>query len=126
MDALLAEARADADVNAVLLFGSEAQGEPARDVDVAMVLRRAFVGEIGDKQLQYAAFASGRRHEGVDASIFQALPLYVRRQVLRDAKPLFAKDEDELDALAIRTAKAWEDLRPYYDSYVEEVLRGRA
>jgi predicted nucleotidyltransferase len=123
LDALLAEARADPDVLAVLLFGSAAREGEGRDVDVCVVLRPDARRDPQDAHLRYLGHASGKRHEGLDVSVFQALPLYVRRQVLRDAVPLLLKDEDALYEIALQTVRAWTDFKPHYETYLEAVER---
>ena len=60
----------------------------------------------------------------VDAHVFRELPLYIRSRVLKEGRVLLVKDEDALDDLAIRTAKAFEDFKPTYRTYLEAVLRG--
>ena len=121
LERLLAEARADPAVLAVLQFGSSARGEPSRDLDLAVVLNSASEAQAEDKALAYAAHSSGRKHQGLDVSVFQALPLYVRRQALRDGRVLLVKDEADLYEVALRTAKAWEDFRPHYEEYLEAI-----
>jgi predicted nucleotidyltransferase len=121
---LLERARRDPDVLGVMLFGSHARGEAteASDVDVCLLL---FPGRVQppaatEKKLDYLADAAA----GLDLAIFQELPLYVRTRVLKEGRVLFAADEDALYDLAIRTAKAWEDFRPIYRRYLDEVARG--
>ncbi len=121
---LIAEAERDARVVGVIAFGSAARGEPHRDVDVAIVLTRAARGAATDAAIEYAGFSSGRKHVGLDVSVFQHLPLYVRHRVLTDARVLWARDEDEVYAVAIETVREWEDFRPHYEMYLEEVARG--
>jgi hypothetical protein len=36
---------------------------------------------------------------------------------------VFVRDEDRLYELAIRTARAFEDFRPYYQRYLDAVAR---
>ncbi|MBI2917306.1 MAG: nucleotidyltransferase domain-containing protein [Chloroflexi bacterium] len=118
---LLHQARDDPQVLAVMLFGSRARGEqrPDSDVDVCLVLQpgpyeRPFLTE---KRLDYLA------HHPVDVQVFQDLPLYVRRRVLKDGRLLFCRDEDTLYETALRTARAFEDFRPLYQAYLAEVAR---
>lgn len=121
-------AKADPDAIAVLLHGSAARGDPAaRDVDVAVVLSPNAREAPPDAALRYAGLSSGRRHAGLDVSVFQALPLYVRQRILAAHRILWVRDEAAHDALyevAWRTVKAWEDFRPHYNAYLEAVARG--
>lgn len=125
---VVAAARMDPEVIAVLLHGSMARGEPVpRDVDVTVVLAPEAAERAFDAAMRYAAFSSGKRHEGLDVTVFQDLPLYIRQRVLADHRILWTRNEDALDqlyAVAWRTVKEWEDFRPHYEAYLEEVARG--
>ncbi|MGH7818290.1 MAG: nucleotidyltransferase domain-containing protein [Candidatus Binatia bacterium] len=125
IEKLLAEARKDPEVLAVILFGSEARGEAglASDLDVCLVLpgRRHPSVHLSEKKLQYAA-----AHPGLDVQVFQQLPLYVRRRVLRDGRVLWTRDEDMLYEVAFRTAQEFEDFRPRYEEYLRSVERARS
>lgn len=120
LERLLAAAREDPDVLAVVLYGSRVRGEagPGSDTDVCLVLRDAFPREeLPRKALEYLGF-------DLDLRLFQALPLPVRRRVLKEGKVLFVRDEAALFDLGIQTAKAWEDFRHIYLDYLEAVARG--
>jgi len=105
---LIAQAEDDRDVLAVILFGSQARGEagPGSDVDVCVVLEADVPSaiEASRKRLDYLA---GR---DIDVKIFQQLPLYIRSRVLKEGR-------------AFRTARAFEDFRPYYQAYLDAVAR---
>jgi predicted nucleotidyltransferase len=119
--ALVAQAEDDRDVLAVILFGSQARGDagPGSDIDVCTVLEGGAPSaiEMGRKRLDYLA---GR---DLDVTIFQQLPLYIRSRVLKEGRVLFVRDEDRLYELAFRTARAFEDFRPYYRAYLDAVTR---
>jgi predicted nucleotidyltransferase len=118
---LIARAEDDRDVLAVILFGSQARGEagPGSDVDVCVVLEAGAPSaiEASHKRLDYLA---GR---DLDVKIFQQVPLYIRSRVLKEGRVLFVRDEDRLYELAFRTARAFEDFRPYYQAYLDAVTR---
>ncbi len=57
----------------------------------------------------------------LDVQIFQALPLYIRSRVLKEGQVLFVRDEDRLYDIAYRTAQAFEDFKPVYYRYLEQV-----
>ncbi len=124
LDALVAEAREDPDVLAVVRFGSTARGLSGRDVDVCVVLHEKPRGEPFDVHLRYSAHASGKRHEGLDVSVFQSLPLYVRERVIAEGVPLLVKDREAFFALVRRTYQEWETFRPHLDLYLDEVVHG--
>jgi predicted nucleotidyltransferase len=112
-----AMAGGDQDVLAVIVFGSAARGDagPASDIDVCLVLRPDAAVDPSEKRLAYLARVD------LDVHIFQQLPLYVRRRVLREGHVTLSKDDDALYALALRTAKAFEDFRHVYSQYLDAV-----
>ena len=121
MDKLLEMAHQDDDVLAVLLFGSVAREEqtPFSDIDICLVLRpqtKTYRNiDLSYKRLEYLKLFD------MDIHIFQQLPIYIRRQVLKEGKVLFVRDEDVLYDLATRTAKAFEDFKHIYYAYLEEI-----
>ena len=122
LDRLVERSRLDSDVLAVLLFGSQTRGEagPRSDVDVCLVLAPRPQTDrlsLAQKRLEYVMGFD------LDISIFQELPIYVRRRVLKDGRVLFVRDEDLLYEVAYRTAQAFEDFRHIYDAYLDEVAR---
>jgi predicted nucleotidyltransferase len=114
----------DAEVLAVILFGSAARGEetPASDIDICLVLRpgKYASGALTRKVLDYAA------EFPVDVHIYQRLPIYIRARVLKDGEVLFSKDDGTLYDLAFETVRQFEDFRPIYNLYLEEVARVRS
>lgn len=119
---LVEAVRADHDVLAVVLFGSHARGEenPASDTDICLVLKAGchIDLELSRKRLQYLKSCE------FDIQIFQQLPVYIRRRVLKEGKILFCRDETALYDLAFRTAQQFEDFRHIYEGYLEGVARG--
>lgn len=119
MKRLLRLAERDPDVLAVLLFGSQARREPGptSDVDVCVVLNTATFDAVtlSQKKLDYASAVD------LDVQIFQQLPLYVRRRILKEGRVLLVRDEDALYDLAFQTARAFGAFRRIYESYLNEV-----
>lgn len=122
LERLLIKARQDTDVLAVLLFGSAARRQektPLSDIDICLVLvpqtkpyERA---SLSRKRLEYLT------HFDLDVHVFQHLPIYIRRRVLKEGRALFVRDEVLLYELAFRTAQAFEDFKHIYYDYLEHV-----
>lgn len=122
LERLIERVRQDPNVLAVLHFGSRARGEagPGSDVDVCLVVTPRSQTDrlsLAQKRLEYLHGLD------LDISIFQELPIYVRRRVLKEGRVLFVRDEDLLYEVAYRTAQAFEDFRHIYDSYLNQVAR---
>lgn len=120
---LLARVQEDEEVLGAFLFGSVVRGEQTHfsDMDLCLVL--------GPRPLPFDPAALSRKRLdylkefSFDIQIFQQLPIYVRRRVLKEGKLLFVRDEARLYELALRTAQAFEDFRPFYLGYLEEIQR---
>lgn len=121
VEKLLAKVQEDKDVIAVFLFGSIARQEQTylSDIDICLVLDpkpRPFESTmLFRKRLDYL------NDIPLDIQIFQQLPLYVRKRVLKEGQILFVRDETLLYELAFRTAQAFEDFKRIYDNYLEGV-----
>jgi len=122
LDRLLNRVRDDRDILAVILFGSVARGDhsPKSDLDVCLVLQpqKYPPAVLSRKKLVYL------KGSDLDVHIFQQLPLYIRKRVLKEGKVLFERDTDALYEVAFRTAQAFEDFKPIYRAYLAEVARG--
>lgn len=120
---VLDKARADEAVLAVLLFGSHARGDahPTSDIDLCLVHVPGRESKAGRTllRMRYLEETSGRCR----VHVFQDLPLYIRRPVLKEGVVLLCKDWDALYALAYRTAQAFADFKPAYRAYLEQVER---
>lgn len=121
LDRLLARARVDGEILAVILFGSAVRGEttPDSDIDVCLVLH----DRSRDRRLLTQVRLDYASQGDLDVQVFQQLPLFVRSRVLKEGKVLFVRDEDALYELAARTTRAFEAFKPSYRAYLAEVLR---
>ena len=122
LDELVSRVRQDREVLGVLLFGSHARGEAGftSDVDVCLVVEPGTYEELelSRKKLEYLKYFD------LDVQLYQQLPLYIRRRVLKEGKVLFCRDEDQLYRLALRTIQEFEDFRHHYETYLEGISRG--
>lgn len=118
---LLAKAKSDSDVLAVMLYGSEARQEQisTSDIDICLVfnpqVKHAKRDIYSQKRLEYL------KDFAFDIQIFQQLPLFIRRRILKEGRVLLVRDERILYELAWRTAQAFEDFRHIHSAYLKEV-----
>ena len=115
---ILFRAGKDKDILAVMLFGSYARGERYRDVDVCLVLAPHGSAKAFDKRLEYSEY------KDLDVSIFQEIPLYVRKRILKEGIVKLCKDEDALYDLAFKTIQEFELFKPGYELYLKGVAGG--
>ena len=118
---LVDKVKEDEAVVSVLLFGSHARGDetPKSDIDLCLVLPpgRETRTEQTAVRMAYLEESSGR----LRIHVFQQLPLYVRRRVLKEGVVLLCKDWDALYGIACRTAQAFDDFKPIYRAYLDQV-----
>jgi len=107
----------DPDILAVILYGSYARGEEARDVDLCLVLFPNKARKGLDKRIEYSYY------DMIDVQVFQDLPLYMRPRIIKEGKLLHVKDEDLLYDVAIETAKEYELYRPKYEMYLDSIAK---
>ncbi len=125
IERLLSQVRQDEEVLAVFLFGSSVRNEKnvLSDIDLCLVLvprQKPFEPfELFNKRLDYLKIFN------FDIQIFQQLPLYIRRRILKEGKILFVRDEAILYEVAYRTAQAFEDFKPLYLNYLKEIKIAR-
>jgi predicted nucleotidyltransferase len=107
------------DILAVIFFGSAARGEnsSASDLDLCVVLLPNSYSalELSRIKLKYASQFT------VHLSIFQQLPLYIRKRVLQEGEILFCRDDDALYEVAFVTIREYSHFEPAYREYLKEV-----
>jgi uncharacterized protein len=112
-------AREAKDILAVILFGSSARGEnsSASDLDLCLVLMPdSYSGlELSKLKLGYASQFPAH------ISIFQQLPLYIRKRVFQEGKILFCRDDEALYEIAFKTMREYSLFEPTYREYLNEV-----
>jgi len=118
LNKLISLAEKDQDILAIIIYGSYARGEKYRDIDVCLVLDQKALSKAFDKQLEYS------RHENIDINIFQSLPLYIQKRVLKEGIIRHCKEEDALYDIAIKAVKEFELFQPKYQLYLEGVANG--
>ena len=109
----------DSKVIAVLLFGSFARNEKNyRDIDICLVLDKKYPPlQLSKKKLQYAILAK----TPLDIQIFQQLPIYIRKRILKEGKVLICKNQPLLYEIAFSTIKEFGFYEKLYNLYLDEI-----
>lgn len=108
----------DKEIIAVLVFGSYAREEHYRDIDICLVLNKKYSDlEMTNKRLKYGKILSSK----FDISVFQQLPLYIRKRVLKDGKIILCKNEELLYEIAFQTIKEFEYYKKIYYTYLNAI-----
>ncbi|MBI5252983.1 MAG: nucleotidyltransferase domain-containing protein [Euryarchaeota archaeon] len=115
---LVSKAGKDSNVLAVIVYGSYVGGGEYRDIDVCLVLDPKAQVNAFEKRLEYS------EHKNIDVNIFQTLPLYIQKRILREGIVTLCKDEDTLYDIAIKSVKEFELFKPKYELYLEGVANG--
>ncbi len=103
---------------AVLLFGSYARGEPNRDIDICLVLDKKYPNlSMTNLKIETSINLSSK----YDVSIFQQLPLYIRKRILEESKVLFCRDENLLYEIAYKTIRDFNLFEKAYNYYLNAI-----
>jgi len=118
---IIEKAKKDPEVIAIAIFGSYARNENYRDIDLCLFLKNKRYNKtyLSKRKFQYTL-----ENEKYDIQIFQQLPIYIRKRILREAKILYCKDEDMLYDLYFQTIKEFDDFKPLYEDYLEVIQNG--
>lgn len=123
LDRLVNLVKQDADILAVILFGSAARNQTHKnsDVDVCFVMDKDTYSSMEPfkKRLSYL------KSFDTDIQILQQLPLYIKIRVIREGKILFCRDEDKLYEIVFRTISEFADFEHIYRDYLKEVASVR-
>jgi len=106
-------------VRFIIFHGSAAEGRALPDSDIDICI---YYEGTADEQWTYRMNLLKELPDRYDVQIFQQLPLYVRKEVLK-GRPIYVKDKTIYDT-AYDTIKEYEDYRPYLMRYVREERTG--
>ena len=119
IEELISMVRSDEEVLAVILFGSRARWEHhcSSDVDICLVLKpRSFSKKyLSYKKINYL------KEFNLDIHVFQQLPIYIRKRVIKEGEILFCRDEDEMYNIAFKTMDEFSDFEYIYRDYLKEI-----
>lgn len=109
------------DILAILLFGSYIRGDESKrsDVDICIV-----APQCDDKQLIREVYRNLDVHKKkYDVRIFEALPLYIKIQIIEDNEVIFTRDVYELYEYFYLFRKLWGDQEHRQKLTKEEILK---
>ena len=100
-------------VRFVILYGSQALGKatPMSDFDFAVYYD-------GNKDERYRFLININFNENFDAKVFQDLPLYIQKEVLK-GKVIYAKDLSFVYDTAYNTIKDYSYFKKYHEDYIK-------
>ena len=114
LEKLVQMAEKDAEVLAVIAFGSFARGERHSDIDVCLVLKEKKANlDTSRKRLDYLS-----EFPDLDIHVFQQLPLHIRARILKEGKVLFCRDKNILYDIFYKTIKDFVYFEPKYRIYL--------
>ena len=117
-DNVVAKAKKDGNILAVIVFGSFARKERHSDIDICLVLKQKMETlKMSKIKLDYL-----RDFPSFDVQIFQQMPLYIRIRILKEGKILFCSNMDMLYDVAFAAIREFGDYKHIYDSYLQGVL----
>jgi predicted nucleotidyltransferase len=120
LNKFIKKAKEDKDILAVLLFGSSVSKKQFRDIDVCLVL----IGKQSNLKMSKKKLEYQKISDKADVQIFQQLPLYVQKEIIKNNKPLLIKDYETLFDMVRKTNQRFEDYKKYYFDYLEYIKHG--
>lgn len=109
----------DKQILALFLFGSTARRNNylGSDVDICLVLVPGpyTSKQLSEKKMEYLKLFN------LDIQIFQQLPIYIKRRVVKEGKVLFCRDEDKLYDNVFFVIREFADFEHIYYDYLKEV-----
>ncbi len=98
------------------LYGSFARGEPARDIDIGIFLKKDFKKNVF-YEADIALEIEKAVKKNVEVVVLNEKPLRFLNQVLRYGKRLISRDEKERIRFETFVTKSYIDFKPYYREY---------
>jgi len=106
-------------VRFIILYGSMAEGRAREDSDIDLAVY--YQGCEEDASQFRLEVLSELLDDAYDVQIFNHLPLYIRKDVLK-GEVLYYKDHEFLHEVAYQTLKEFEDFKKYYYDYIGEEM----
>ncbi len=102
-------------VQFIILYGSQREGRATEDSDVDICI--GYDGSRDEASRFRFRVLSDLFDDRYDVQIFQLLPLYVKKEVLK-GDVLYRRDKLELYDIAYRTIKEFDDFKHRYYDYI--------
>ena len=104
------------DVIAAYHYGSSARRQPARDIDIGIVVARPALTAIDVEPLaEQIAARCGRRRDDFDVRVVnEADPVFLGN-LMREGKRCFERNRDQRVAFEVQAMNAWLDFQPVWD-----------
>lgn len=101
-------------VKFIFLYGSSSKGLAREDSDIDICI---FYGGKKEEAERFRLKLLSTLSSKFDVQIFQSLPLYVRKEVLRGI-PIYVKDTRFLYETAFKTIQDFEDFKRHFYDYI--------
>ncbi len=103
------------DVQFIILYGSQSESRATEDSDVDICI--GYDGNRDEASRYRFKVISKLFDDRYDVQIFQLLPLYVKKEVLK-GEVLYRRDKNELYDIAYQTIKEFDDFKHRYYDYI--------
>lgn len=115
------------EVIAAYHYGSSARRQPARDIDIGLVVERAVMTTIDlDAITERIAAACGRPFDQFDVRVVnEADPVFLGN-LMRDGVCCFERDREQRIAFEVLANKVWLDFKPAWERVRRRVLEAWA
>jgi predicted nucleotidyltransferase len=113
---------AEPDVLAAYLYGSAARGEPARDLDVAIVFKRDVDVRSLERLGSALAQAGAPRGPEIDLRPLNGAAPRFQAAVLRDALVLFERDRRARHSFEAACLSRWADFKPTWSAMRDRMV----
>ncbi len=107
-------------VKFIILYGSQSTNKqtPMSDIDIAV-----YHDATKEQRFKFRMKILGRVNDKYDIQIFQDLPLYIRKDVIK-GELLYSSDKQFTHNIARKTYQAFEDFKKrYYDYIKKDVIK---
>jgi len=112
-------------VKGILVYGSLIKGYADRksDIDICVIEKEGIESE--DCFALYERILRVSANERYDIVVFNAIPWYLRGEILENNEVIYAEDADELDFWLYKQLKIWNGMKRRQRSVSAEDLIGR-